>query len=166
MNIALLSSNYNVRRLNIADVQDIYSLCIRNESYYRYCPPFVTKHSILNDMKALPDGKDISDKYYIGYYNGKELIAVMDLIMSYPKEQNAFIGFFMTSLLIQNTGIGSCIIDELCQYMKKSGITGLRLGWAKGNLHAKHFWHKNGFQETGITYNAGSYTVVLAHRNL
>ena len=29
MNIALLSSNYNVRRLNIADVQDIYSLCIR-----------------------------------------------------------------------------------------------------------------------------------------
>ncbi len=28
MNIALLSSNYNVRRLNIADVQDIYSLCI------------------------------------------------------------------------------------------------------------------------------------------
>ena len=115
MNIALLSSNYNVRRLNIADVQDIYSLCIRNESYYRYCPPFVTKHSILNDMKALPDGKDISDKYYIGYYDGKELIAVMDLIMSYPKEQNAFIGFFMTSLSIQNTGIGSCIIDELCQ---------------------------------------------------
>ena len=152
MNIALLSSNYNVRRLNIADVQDIYSLCIRNESYYRYCPPFVTKQSILNDMKALPDGK--------------ELIAVMDLIMSYPKEQNAFIGFFMTSLSIQNTGIGSCIIDELCQYMKKSGITGLRLGWAKGNLHAEHFWHKNGFQETGITYNAGSYTVVLANRNL
>lgn len=72
----------------------------------------------------------------------------------------------MTSLSIQNTGIGSCIIDELCQYMKKSGITGLRLGWAKGNLHAEHFWHKNGFQETGITYNAGSYTVVLAHRNL
>ena len=96
-------------------------------------------------MKALPDGKDISDKYYIGYYDGKELIAVMDLIMSYPKEQNAFIGFFMTSLSIQNTGIGSCIIDELCQYMKKSGITGLRLGWAKGNLHAEHFWHKNGF---------------------
>ena len=152
MNIALLSSNYNVRRLNIADVQNIYSLCIRNESYYRYCPPFVTKQSILNDMKALPDGK--------------ELIAVMDLIMSYPKEQNAFIGFFMTSLSIQNTGIGSCIIDELCQYMKKSGITGLRLGWAKGNLHAEHFWHKNGFQETGITYNAGSYTVVLANRNL
>lgn len=70
MNIALLSSNYNVRRLNIAD---------------------------------------------------------------------------MTSLSIQNTGIGSCIIDELCQYMKKPGITGLRLGWAKGNLHAEHFWHKNGF---------------------
>ena len=53
MNIALLSSNYNVRRLNIADVQDIYSLCIRNESYYRYCPPFVTKHSILNDTLDL-----------------------------------------------------------------------------------------------------------------
>ena len=152
MNVALLSSDYNVRRLTIADVQDIYSLCTQNESYYRYCPPFVTKQSILNDMKALPDGK--------------ELIAVMDLIMSYPKEQNAFIGFFMTSLSIQNTGIGSCIIDELCQYMKKSGITGLRLGWAKGNLHAEHFWHKNGFQETGITYNAGSYTVVLANRNL
>ena len=151
MNVALLSSDYNVRRLTIADVQDIYSLCTQNESYYRYCPPFVTKQSILNDMKALPDGKDISDKYYIGYYDGKELIAVMDLIMSYPKEQNAFIGFFMTSLSIQNTGIGSCIIDELCQYMKNPelpafdsaglkatytlSISGIRTAFRKPGLH-------------------------------
>ena len=35
-----------------------------------------------------------------------------------------------------------------------------------GAEHAESFWHKNGFTETGVTYDTDSYTVVVAQRNL
>lgn len=53
----------------------------------------MTEQSILDDMNALPPNKEICDKYYVGYYKGEELIAVMDFIMAYPDEKTAFIGF-------------------------------------------------------------------------
>lgn len=166
MNISFFSNYYNVRRLDSTDVADIYSLCCKNSLYYQYCPPFVTEQSILDDMKALPPGKEMFDKYYVGYYKGDELIAVMDFIMAYPDEKTAFIGFFMTTADIQNIGIGSSIIDDLCCYLSDIGLSSIRLGWVKGNPQAEHFWHKNNFTETGITYDTDNYTVVVAQRAL
>ena len=64
MNISFFSNQYMVRRMNKADVADIYLLCSKNSLYYRYCPPFVTKQSILDDMNALPPNKEMADKYY------------------------------------------------------------------------------------------------------
>lgn len=67
MDISLFSNDYIVRRLEKADVPDIYLLCSKNSLYYQYCPPFVTEQSIMDDMKALPPNKEMYDKYYIGY---------------------------------------------------------------------------------------------------
>ena len=53
MDISLFSNDYTVRRMEKADVADIYLLCSKNDLYYQYCPPFVTEQSILDDMKAL-----------------------------------------------------------------------------------------------------------------
>ena len=166
MDISLFSDNYDVRRMDKADIKDIYLLCSENSLFYQYCPPFVTEQSILDDMKALPPNKEMSDKYYVGYCKGDKLIAVMDLITAYPDEKTAFIGFFMTAVSIQNNGIGSGIIDDLCRYLTDIGFSSVRLGWVKGNPQAEHFWHKNNFTETGITYNTDNYTVVVAQRVL
>lgn len=51
--------------------------------------------SLLDDMKALPPKKSSKDKYYIGFFEVKELVAIMDLILYYPNEDTAFIGLFM-----------------------------------------------------------------------
>ena len=166
MDISLFSNDYTVRRMEKADVADIYLLCSKNDLYYQYCPPFVTEQSILDDMKALPPNKEICDKYYVGYYKEEELIAVMDFIMAYPNEKTAFIGFFMTAVSTQNAGIGSSIIDDLCRYLASIRLSSVRLGWVKGNPQAEHFWHKNNFKETGITYDTDNYTVVVAQRVL
>lgn len=93
MDISLLSGRYIVRELKESDVANVYELCRRNTLYYQYCPPFVSEQSIIDDIHALPPSKDICDKYYLGYYDGQKLIAVMDLIMDYPDESIAFIGF-------------------------------------------------------------------------
>lgn len=102
MNIGLLSKKYQVRALDIKDVDIIYEMSCKNEIYYKYHSPFVTKESIVEDMKALPPNKSYDDKYYVGFFEGDSLVANMDLILGYPTDETAFIGLFMTNVLYQN----------------------------------------------------------------
>lgn len=166
MNVSLFSEQYFVRKMYADDAAEVYTLCYKNSLYYQYCPPFVSEQSIINDMSKLLPNKEICDKYYLGFYDKEKLIAVMDFIMAYPDELTAFIGFFMTDVSIQNIGIGSKIINDLCDYLARIGIANVRLGWVKGNPQAEHFWHKNGFRETGVTYDTENYTVIVAQRDL
>ena len=107
LDIEILSKSCSVRRLNQRDVDSIYDLCRENTVFYQYHPPFVTRESILKDMTALPPEKSMEDKYYLGFFAGDELVAVMDLILNYPKPDIAFIGFFMMNAQYQGRGIGS-----------------------------------------------------------
>lgn len=166
MDVSQFSARYSVRHLDQADVPDILTLCRENTLFYQHCPPFVTAQKIMDDMKALPPRKEICDKHYVGYYDVGRLIAIMDFIMAYPDEHTAFIGFFMTDISIQNAGIGSSIISELCHYLSDIGIARVRLGWVKGNPQSEHFWHKNRFAETGFTYDTNGYTIIVAERLL
>ena len=161
-----LSGKYTVRKLSEADIPKVLSLCEKNTLYYQYCPPFVSEQSIRDDMNALPPGKTMTDKYYVGYYDEDRLIAVMDLIIGFPDKTTAFIGFFMTEVDVQGKGLGSALITELSNAMSGIGIKEVRLGWVKGNPQAEHFWKKNGFAETGATNETDKYTVVVARRGL
>lgn len=161
-----LSGKYEVRRLSEADITEVLALCEKNTLYYQYCPPFVSEQSIYDDMNALPPGKTVTDKYYVGYYDGERLIAVMDLIMAFPDKTTAFIGFFMTDVDVQSKGLGTSLISELCDTMARIGMKEVRLGWVKGNPQAEHFWKKNGFRETGASNETEEYTVVVAHKEL
>ena len=164
MDIAAISTRYRVRLLTEEDIPEILSLCRENTLYYRYCPPFVTEKTIAADMKALPPHKTPRDKYYLGFYDGGKLIAVTDLITAFPDSETAFIGFFMTDVSVQNAGVGSGIIGGLCSFLAREGFSFVRLGWVKGNPQAEHFWKKNGFSETGVSYETGGYTVIVARR--
>lgn len=160
------SKRYAVRKITHAEIKQVLSLCKENTLFYQYCPPFVTEESILDDMQALPKGKSIEDKYYVGLFDGSHLIAVLDLIDSYPDKSTAFIGFFMTDVSIHNQGIGTKIIQELSEYLKDCGHDHIRLGWVKENPQSESFWHKNGFSETGVSYETNGYTVIVAQRDL
>lgn len=166
MKIENFSDKYEVRLIADEDVETVFELCRHNRFYYRYCPPFVTEDSIRCDMKILPPGKSPDDKYYIGYFNQDKLIAVMDLIDGYPDPQTAYIGFFMTDVSVQHKGIGSEIVNELCDYLRRQCYKAVRLGWVDGNAQSESFWHKNHFVETGMSKRVESYTVIVAQRNL
>ena len=104
MDVKDLSSTYHVRRLTAQDMDAIYELSIGNPLFYEYCPPYVTREGIAEDMRALPPGRHDRDKFYVGYFSGDELIAIMDLIFSYPAKSTAWIGLFMMDQRHQNRG--------------------------------------------------------------
>ena len=145
MDIKLLSKKYVVRRLDINDVDIIYDMSCKNEIFYKYHPPFVTKQSIVEDMEALPPNKSYDDKYYIGFFEDNTLVANMDLILGYPTEEIAFIGLIMTNVLYQNKGVGSQIVRDVCTYLKLLGYKKVRIGVDKENPQSNSFWNKNGF---------------------
>lgn len=158
INETLLSKQYRVRKLTADDADRIYLLCSGNPLFYEYHPPFVTYDSILEDLSALPPNKTMDDKYYVGFFSGETLVAIMDLVIGYPKEDIAFIGFFMTDEAVQSKGIGSGIISDCIAYLKKCAITKVRLAVDKGNPQSFHFWTKNLFL-TDESYE-GAYIVM------
>ena len=161
-----LSKQYEVRKLTDTDVVAVYALCKENPLYYQYCPPFVTEDSIRADMKALPPRKTMEDKYYLGFYEGDRLIAVMDLILGFPKEETAFVGFFMMNKEVQGKGIGTALMQEVYACLKQCGFNFVRLGFAKGNPQSEAFWTKNGFVRTGVEDAQERYTVVVMERQI
>ena len=145
MNIKLLSNTFYVRRLSIEDADLIYNLSCKNKVFYQFHPPFVTRESIQEDIRALPAGKDYNDKYYIGFFEKETLVAIMDLILDYPTKDTAFIGLFMMDFEYQNKNIGSKIISECAKYLKILGFHKIRLGVDKENPQSNAFWKKNSF---------------------
>ena len=128
-----LSEKYTVKRLGKNDISIVYNLCSKNTLYYEYCPPFVTAESIETDMIALPPGKTVEDKVYVGYFDADKLIAVMDLILGFPEAETAYVGFFMTDVSVQGKDIGSSIFSELAKFVCGNGFSNIQLCWVEGN---------------------------------
>lgn len=149
LNLTSFSSTYEVRRLKEEDIPLIYDLCIHNPQYYEYCqynPAEIDLNEIIRaDLAATPPGKTLKDKFYVGFFAREELIAVMDLIDGYHEKNMAFIGFFMMNAAYAGKGIGTRIVTELADYLRREGYCTIRLGIDKGNPQSTHFWTKNGF---------------------
>lgn len=145
MDIQTLSARYQVRRLVEADVDAILPLCAGNPLFYRYHPPMSTRESVLADMAALPPGTREEDKHYLGYFEDDMLVAVLDLILGYPAEDAAYLGFFMLRAEKQGKGVGSAMIAELADALGGQGVRVLHLAIDRGNPQSEAFWTKNGF---------------------
>lgn len=165
LDISRFSSRFRVRRMCDADVDVILAFCLHNEVYYRYCGKQPTRDLILHDLHITPPNTRSDAKYYVGFYDGETLVAIMDLIEGYPNFGEAFIGFFMMNIQLQGQGLGSAIVEELLQSLKAEGFACVRLGIDKGNPQSTHFWSKNGFRVLReVPQDKG--TVLLAERRL
>lgn len=165
IDISMLSNQYSVRRLDDSDADAILDFCRKNTMYYQYCGAEASKEQVLNDLHITPPGVDISDKYFAGFFNGEEMVAVLDLIDGYPEPDIGYIGFFMMNAALQGKQIGSGIVQDVCAFLKQIGKTAVRLGIARDNPQANHFWKKNGFIVIREVPREG-WTVLVAEKKL
>lgn len=162
----VFSPKYAVRPLTAADVDEILALCAGNEQFYRYHPPLATRKSILEDMTALPPGKSAADKQYLGFFDGETLVAVLDLVERYPQDDTAYIGFFMTKKERQGRGLGTALIGELLDELRREKFRRVRLAVDRGNPQSRVFWEKNGFALTSEEFPHGDSAYLPMERAL
>ena len=165
LDISRLNERYGVRRMKDPDADDILELCRQNTQFYRYCGRQPSRALVLNDLHITPPGIDAASKYYVGFYDGAVLVAIMDLIDGYPEADCAYIGFFMVNKALQGKQIGSQIIGAVCRYLKGEGYAAVQLAIDKGNPQSTHFWSKNGFAVVREVQREG-WTVLVAERPL
>lgn len=146
LDVSNITDSYVVKIIGEDDLDLVYEMCRKNANYYEFCPPFVTMDSLKKDLEAVPPNKLLDDKYYFGFYDREnDLVAVVDLIVNYPRDNCCYIGFFMVSIDVQNKGVGSYIIDLLCKYLLNAGFLEIELAYVENNVQARNFWLKNGF---------------------
>jgi RimJ/RimL family protein N-acetyltransferase len=165
IDITKLSSLYVVKSLDSSNKDEIVELCQQNEVFYKYTEARPTRDNIQDDMRATPPGIDLSEKYYFGFFDNRELVAVMDLVDGYPEVDIAYIGFFMMSLKQQGKQIGTAIISEVIDYLKSIGKTSVRLAIDKGNPQSTYFWKKNGFEIISEA-DVNGWTKLVAEKTL
>lgn len=165
MEISELCRAYDISIADEKDISDILRLCRGNPMYYQYCPPEVSEENIREDMVKLPPNKSREDKFYLCLRDKGRLAAVMDLILKYPNEETAFIGFFMVDKECQGKGVGTSMVGEVLECLKRE-FSKVRLGYVKGNEQSRRFWEKNGFAPTGVISGQEEYEIVMMEKTL
>ena len=74
LNISQLSTKYRIKKMEEEDISRILNIENGNPQYFAYCPPKPCRETVLNDLKALPEGKSLEDKFYIGFFENDSLI--------------------------------------------------------------------------------------------
>ncbi|HEL2151391.1 TPA: GNAT family N-acetyltransferase [Streptococcus suis] len=167
MEISQFSTHYKVRKITEADLEQVLALYQTNPLYFEHFPPLPSLESLANDLvDCLPGslpGKELSDKYFLGFWDKERLVAILDLIDGYPTAEIAYMGLFMVDANLSGQGLGSRIMAELLSRLA-THFKKVRLGYVESNPQSSHFWSKVGFRPTGeVKEIAGKIIVIAEH---
>ncbi len=105
----------------------------------------LTLEECREDMTALPPNTDMKQKYYLGIYEGDQMIAVLDYIEGYPEKEVAFIGLFILNHEIHGRGLGRHLISTFIEAARDNRFTEIKLGCYETNEIGYSFWSRMGF---------------------
>ena len=137
---------FNVKKLDETNIFEVLEICKNNKKYYeKYLHEKATVEEVKTIFTALPPNTNLSQKYVLGFYANKKLIAFMDLIVGYPTRKSGMIGLFMVEPSLQGQGIGRKIIEKILEVLKSLGFENCEIGVIENNVEGLEFWKKMGF---------------------
>jgi len=140
---------YSVRRLSDSDSAELQTLFERCSDYvhiYSGAPPRPTEGE--EELRALPPGKELRDKFSFGLYNPQQqLVAYIDLMRNYPAEHEWWIGLLMVDPLARRRGLGHQVYGASAQWVRDLRGHRIWIGVLEENADAERFWRRLGFEE-------------------
>ena len=164
--IADLSGEFAVRELSGPDVPEMLRVARSNPLFYQYMRPDPDENNLAADLQALPPRRTLADKHFFGWFEGEQLVAMMDLIWRHPQDDMAFIGWFIVDGADQGRGLGRRLIADVLAMLESQGVREVRLGRIEGNPQSEHFWRICSFEDTDLGYDTEAYHVCVMARKL
>lgn len=98
-------------------------------------------------FNELPPGKDREEKHLIGIFDGKKLVAAVDIVENYPRDKEWIIGLLVVHPAYRRQGLGSKIDEILGDIVVENRGKFLRIGVQLQNKEALKFWFNQGYEE-------------------
>ncbi|KRL62650.1 GNAT family N-acetyltransferase [Lactobacillus psittaci] len=147
---ASLPQGLSATLLSERDLSLIYKLCQTQPQYFKQMGQTLSYQHLKHQLTALPDsGLSQDSKQFWGFWKGKELIAFCELILKFPEEDSAIIGWFMVKKSATGHGLGGELIQSIKKHLVNFKIKEIILSRSDKNYSGKSFWMAQGFEPTG-----------------
>ncbi len=166
-----LLPDYTIKKITSEDYDSLYNLELLNIDYY-LCTQgrAVTYEESVQDTINLPPNTTYNQKFYIGFYDNNKLVAIMDYIEHYPVKDIIWIGLFMIDVNVKRKKLGTKIITEFINALRKNGIYKLQLGCVDSNNTGMCFWKSFNMYEIRRVVskddNRPDWNIVVLEKNL
>jgi GNAT superfamily N-acetyltransferase len=98
-------------------------------------------------LTEMPEGKELRDKFVYLVFNGDSvLLAVIDLLRGYPKEDTWYLGLIFVAPANRSVGLGTRALEAISMHVKQQGGSALRLGVVRQHLRARALYERTGFR--------------------
>ena len=140
----LVSLDFFVDFLTIENVNDLQGLLDDCKDFFLNCEGELGAAEKL--LTCLPAQKTLDEKLSFGIFNKEnDLIGFFDVILAYPSESSATIGYFLIHPAWRNQGYGQTIFEALARALEKANFKRIQCIVQIQNTQALRFWERVGF---------------------
>ena len=122
------------------------------QDYYRLWLHRAPGEAEVEDIfTSAPPGCDAAQSWRPGLYLDGHLSGVGELSFGWPTAEDAFLGLMILAPRARSAGHGAWFHGQILARARAAGAPRIYLGVLDQNPRAKAFWHRMGYQETGVT---------------
>lgn len=140
---------YRVRRVSEGDAPLLRKLgerCLEHIELHYGFPPDPAQ-IVLDMLSDLPPGKELSDKFGLGVFDGAgRLVGGIDVIRDYPEPREWYLGLMLLDPEHRDQGLGTKLFASLVHWLRGQGVGALRLAVSEHNEAGRRFWAREGFE--------------------
>ena len=167
LDLAALSGAFDVRTLASEDLPEVFALARSNRVYFRYLHERPTRANLTELVGRLPEGAEPTARHFVGYYDADGyLVAVLNLVLGWPDERSAFVGWLMVAADMQRQGVGSQLVADLRAVLEAEGYARIVLQLPERAEDGRAFWEAQGFAATGERDESGRQPLVTLAREI
>lgn len=100
-------------------------------------------------LQSRPPTVPPAGKHLIGFAQGGEIIALVDLLEGFPEEAEWYVGLLLLAPLQRSRGLGTAVWNAMEGWIRDAGGRRIRLIVQKQNPAAARFWSGVGFAARG-----------------